>query len=46
MVAGRLASSEETSEALGPKNVCGLRATGSIGHDALVGGGRSRKLAS
>lgn len=24
------------------KNVCGLRATGSIGHDALVGGGRSR----
>ncbi len=28
------------------ENVCGLRATGSIGHDALVGGGRSRKLAS
>ncbi|MDJ0728860.1 MAG: transposase [Crocosphaera sp.] len=28
------------------KNVCGLRATGSIGHDALVGGGRNRKLAS
>ena len=25
------------------ENVCGLRATGSIGHDALVGGGRSRK---
>ncbi|MDJ0746852.1 MAG: transposase, partial [Xenococcaceae cyanobacterium MO_167.B27] len=28
------------------ENVCGLRATGSIGHDALVSGGRSRKLAS
>ncbi len=28
------------------ENVCGLRATGSISHDALVGGGRSRKLAS
>ncbi len=28
------------------ENVCGLRATGSIGHDTLVGGGRSRKLAS
>ena len=28
------------------ENVCGLRATGSIGYDALVGGGRSRKLAS
>ena len=28
------------------ENVCGLRATGSIGHDALVGGERSRKLAS
>ncbi len=28
------------------ENVCGLRATGSVGHDALVGGGRSRKLAS
>ncbi len=27
------------------ENVCGLRATGSIGHDALVSGGRSRKLA-
>ena len=25
------------------ENVCGLRATGSIGHDALVGGERSRK---
>ena len=25
------------------ENVCGLRATGSIGHDTLVGGGRSRK---
>ena len=28
------------------KNVCGLRATGSIGNDVLVGGERSRKLAS
>ncbi|WP_040899133.1 RNA-guided endonuclease TnpB family protein [Xenococcus sp. PCC 7305] len=28
------------------ENVCGLEATGSIGHDALVGTGRSRKLAS
>ena len=28
------------------ENVCGLRATGSIGHDALVGGGRSRKPVS
>ncbi|MDJ0578104.1 MAG: transposase [Xenococcaceae cyanobacterium MO_234.B1] len=28
------------------ENVCGLRATGSIGYDALVGGERSRKLAS
>ncbi len=28
------------------KNVCGLDATGSIGHDILVGTGRSRKLAS
>lgn len=28
------------------ENVCGLDATGSIGHDALVGTGRSRKLAS
>ena len=28
------------------ENVCGLRATGSIGHDTLVGGERSRKLAS
>jgi putative transposase len=28
------------------ENVCGLRATGSIGHDVLVGGGRSRKLVS
>jgi putative transposase len=28
------------------ENVCGLRATGSIGQDALVSGGRSRKLAS
>lgn len=28
------------------ENVCGLVATGSIGHDALVGTGRSRKLAS
>ncbi len=28
------------------ENVCGLRATRSIDHDALVGGGRSRKLAS
>ncbi len=28
------------------ENVCGLRTTGSIGHDALVGGERSRKLAS
>ncbi|NEP36535.1 MULTISPECIES: RNA-guided endonuclease TnpB family protein [Moorena] len=28
------------------ENVCGLRATGSIGHDALVGGERSRKPAS
>ena len=35
--------------ALGPsvvKKVCGLDATGSIGNDALVGTGRSRKLAS
>ena len=46
MVAGRLTSFEETSQALGPKNVCGLRATGRITRDALVGGGRSRKLAS
>ncbi len=45
MVAGRLASSEVSSEAFRPKNVCGLRATGSITRDALVGGGRSRKLA-
>ncbi len=28
------------------ENVCGLRATGSIGHNALVGGGRNRKLPS
>ncbi|MEM8778884.1 MAG: transposase [Cyanobacteria bacterium P01_G01_bin.49] len=28
------------------KNVCGLEATGSIGHDTLAGTGRSRKLAS
>ncbi len=28
------------------ENVCGLEATGSIGHDALVGTGRSRKPAS
>ena len=28
------------------ENVCGLRATGSITRDALVGGGRRRKLAS
>jgi putative transposase len=28
------------------ENVCGLEATGSIGHDVLVGTGRSRKLAS
>ncbi len=28
------------------ENVCGLRATGSIGNDALVSGERSRKLAS
>ncbi len=28
------------------ENVCGLRATGSIGHITLVGGERSRKLAS
>ena len=28
------------------ENVCGLRATGSIGHDALVGGERSRKSKS
>ncbi|WP_019509108.1 RNA-guided endonuclease TnpB family protein [Pleurocapsa sp. PCC 7319] len=28
------------------ENVCGLKATGSISHDVLVGGGRSRKLAS
>ena len=28
------------------ENVCGLRATGSIGYDALVSGERSRKLAS
>ncbi len=28
------------------ENVCGLRATGSIGNDALVGGERIRKLAS
>ncbi len=28
------------------ENVCGLVATGSIGHDTLVGTGRSRKLAS
>lgn len=28
------------------KNVCGLEATGSIGHNTLVGTGRSRKLAS
>ena len=28
------------------ENVCGLRATGSIGHNTLVGGERSRKLAS
>nr|MCU0537262.1 transposase [Hydrococcus sp. Prado102] len=28
------------------QNVCGLEATGSIGHDVLVGTGRSRKLAS
>ncbi|MDJ0746232.1 MAG: transposase [Xenococcaceae cyanobacterium MO_167.B27] len=28
------------------ENVCGLDATGSIGHDILVGTGRSRKLAS
>ena len=28
------------------ENVCGLRATGNIDHDALVGGERSRKLAS
>ncbi len=45
-VAGRLASSEETSEAFRPKNVCGLEATGSIGHNTLVSTGRSRKLAS
>ncbi len=45
-VAGRLASSEVSSEAFRPKNVCGLEATGSIGHDVLVGTGRSRKLAS
>ncbi len=28
------------------ENVCGLRATGSIGHNILVSGERSRKLAS
>jgi putative transposase len=28
------------------ENVCRLEATGSIGHDTLVGTGRSRKLAS
>ncbi len=28
------------------ENVCGLEATGSIGHNTLVGTGRSRKLAS
>ncbi|MGK7940080.1 MAG: hypothetical protein AB4062_08010 [Crocosphaera sp.] len=45
-MAGRLASSEETSEAFRPKNVCGPEATGSIGNNTLVGTGRSRKLAS
>jgi len=45
-VAGRLASSEETSEAFRPKNVCGLEATGSIVTDTLVGTGRSRNPSS
>ena len=43
IVLGRLASSEVSSEAFRPENVCGLEATGSLGHDTLVGTRRSRK---
>ncbi|MDJ0580505.1 transposase [Crocosphaera sp.] len=45
-VGGRFASSGEISETFRPKNVCGLEATGSIGHNTLVSTGRSRKLPS
>ncbi len=42
----RPAHGEPSSPSFLAENVCKLDATGSIGHDILVGTGRSRKLAS